>query len=247
MLKYTISTLFILCAALVFSQDEQQKDSVVYKQSYGLRVGLDLSKPLRALFDDNYTGFEIVGDYRISNKYYIAAELGNEKRTSDEDLYNYTTSGSYAKVGFDYNMYQNWYGMENAIHMGLRYGFGTFSQTLNSYKPFNSNTYFHTEEQAAARTAQLGEFSGLNASWLEVVIGLKAELFANIYLGASARINYLISNKEANNFSNLYIPGFQKVTTGSKFGASINYTVTYMIPFYKKKKKAVVVPDEQEK
>ena len=88
------------------------------------------------------------------------------------------------------------------------------------------------------------EFSGLSASWLEAVVGLKAELFANIYLGASVRIGFLVSNKEPDNFRNLWIPGFNKVTDGSKFGVGYNYSMTYFLPLYKKAKK---IKEKEEK
>ena len=68
-------------------------------------------------------------------------------------------------------------------------------------------------------------------------MGLKAELFANIYLGISARIGVLITDKAAPDFPNLYVPGFGRVTDNSRFGVGYNYTLTYLIPLYKKANK----------
>ncbi|MFT7252531.1 MAG: hypothetical protein ACI9FW_002293, partial [Flavobacterium sp.] len=42
--------------------------------------------------------------------------------------------------------------------------------------------------------------------------------------------------KKPNNFDNLFIPGFNRTYDG-KFGTGFNYTVSYMIPIYKKNKK----------
>ncbi|VAW11337.1 FIG00654820: hypothetical protein, partial [hydrothermal vent metagenome] len=82
MLRYFISTFFVLNVFITKAQDKpidlQAKDTVVYKQAYGLRFGIDLSRPLISVFEEEFTGFEIVGDYRLTQKYYIAAELGNE-------------------------------------------------------------------------------------------------------------------------------------------------------------------------
>lgn len=252
MLKYTISSILFFGVLLGFSQtkpiDLKPKDTVSRTDPYGIRVGIDLSKPLISALKDGYSGLEIVGDYRISNNWYLAAELGNENNTKQEDLYNFTTSGSYLKLGADYNTYGNWYGMHNIIHVGGRYAFSSFSQTLNEYKIFESNRYWTNPEYQinpdpnATNDFPIGstvpqEFSGLNASWLEAVIGLKAELFANIYLGASIRIGYLVTNKDPEGFRNLWIPGFNKVTDGSKFGVGYNYTITYFLPLYKKAKR----------
>jgi len=226
--------------------DTKPKDTVVYKQKYGLRVGIDLSRPIVSFFQDNYTGLEFVGDYRLTQKLYLAAELGNEKKTKQEDLYNFTTSGSYIKLGIDYNTYANWYGEQNSIFIGGRYAFSTYSQTLNNYRIFDSNRYWYPDSFApGSDIAQ--EFGGRNASWLEFVFGTKIELFANIYLGGSVRLGFLFTdpNKEGT-FPDLFIPGFNKVTDGSRFGVGYNYSLTYFIPLYKKAKKPKKIEEPKE-
>ncbi|ALM06653.1 hypothetical protein SB49_01665 [Sediminicola sp. YIK13] len=241
MLRYFISVFFLLGFIAGHSQsksiDLQPKDTVVKKESYGLRVGADLSKLALSFFNDDYTGLELVGDYRLTQKLFLAAELGNEDRTKQEDLYNFTSSGSYIKAGVDYNTYQNWYGMDNTIFLGGRYAVSTFSQTLNDYSVFDSNRYWNADGFADGQSPGR-EFSGLNASWLELVFGTKVELFANIYLGASVRLDFLVTQKQSDEFPTLWIPGFNKVTDGSNFGASYNYSISYFIPLYKKAKKA---------
>ena len=208
---------------------------------YGVRVGVDLYKLTRALYDKNYKGIEFVGDYRLTKKYFLAAELGNENKTTDDDRVNFTTKGSYLKVGFDYNAYQNWLNMENIISRGLRYGFSTFNQQLNSYRIYNSNPYFG--ETPIIPSGK--KFNGLSASWIEVVAGVKAKVFDNVFMGFSLRLNRLVSNKEPENFSNLYIPGFNRTYDGD-FGVGVNYTVTYFVPIYKKKVKPVIPSVEKE-
>ncbi|MDP5230126.1 MAG: DUF6048 family protein [Cellulophaga sp.] len=248
MLKYSINLCMFLMVSFVWSQskpiDLQPKDTLQKTQKYGLRVGVDLSKILLSTLDENYTGLELVGDYRLKQNLYIAAELGNEKLTKQEDLYNFTTSGSYLKLGVDYNVYENWFGMNNLIHVGGRYAFSTFGNTLNNYQIFSTNRYFENE-QFAFGSDIAEEFNGLNASWIEAVIGTKVELFSNLYLGASVRLGILITNKEDNRFPNLWIPGFNKVTDNSRFGASYNYTISYFIPLYKKTKETKKIIQEK--
>jgi hypothetical protein len=204
---------------------------------YGLRVGVDLYKLTRALYDKDYKGIEFVGDYRLTKKYFLAAELGNENKTTDDSRLNFTTKGSYLKAGFDYNAYENWLDMENIISIGLRYGFSSFNQELNSYKIYNANPYFGE----VPATASGEKFNGLTASWIEVVAGIKAKVFNNVFVGFSLRLNRLVSNKKPGNFDNLYIPGFNRTYDGD-FGVGFNYTVSYFIPLYKKKVTAVVLP-----
>ena len=211
-------------------------DSIPAKTDrYGIRVGVDLYKLTRALYDKNYKGIELVGDYRLTKKYFLAAELGNENKTTDDDRVNFTTKGSYLKAGFDYNAYQNWLDMENIISIGLRYGFSTFNQELNSYRIYNSNPYFGETPVIASGK----KFDGLSASWIEVVAGVKAKVFDNVFMGFSLRLNRLVTNKQPENFSNLYIPGFNRTYDGD-FGVGFNYTVTYFVPIYKKKVKPTI-------
>lgn len=250
MSKYFISICFTLYALFAFSQEKpidlQPKDTVEHHQKYGLRVGVDLSRLIPSFFTDDYTGLEFVGDYRLTQKLYLAAEVGNEKKTKQEDVYNFTTSGSYIKLGVDYNTYANWYGEQNLIFIGGRYAISSFSQTLNNYQIYDSNRYWNPDDFIEGSSGPQ-EFSGLSASWLEFVFGTKIELFANIYLGASIRLGFLVGNKEPDNFQNLFIPGFNKVTEGSKFGVGYNYSLTYFIPLYKKvkKKKKEKVAEEE--
>jgi hypothetical protein len=214
------------------TSDTKKEDTLfVKKDRYGVRVGLDLFKLTKGIYDSNYKGIELVGDYRLTKKYYLAAEIGSENKTTDDERLNTTTKGTYLKVGFDYNAYENWLDMENCISIGLRYGASTFSQELNSYKIYNPNPYWG--EQAWVTSDK--KFNGLSASWIEVVAGVKAKVFNNVFVGFSLRLNRIISDKKpSENFQNLYIPGFNRTYDGD-FGVGFNYTVSYLIPLYKKK------------
>lgn len=232
-MKYMLRFIFsiaLLCFSITGNAQKKDTTKVVYPERYGLRVGVDLHRLTKSFYDDNYKGLEVVADYRLTQKFYLAGELGNEEKTVDDDRLNFTTKGTYFKVGFDYNSFENWLDMENMIYVGMRYGVSSFSQTLNSYKIYDPTNYYGESIITSGE-----KFSGLNASWVEVIGGVKAELFDNLYLGFSLRLNYLVSNKKPENFDNLYIPGFNRTYDG-KFGAGLNYTISYFIPIYKKNK-----------
>lgn len=243
MLKYTFSFLLVLISFSGMTQEVAKTDTVKPKtERYGIRFGADLFKLTRSFYDKDYRGLELVGDYRLTRKHYIAAEIGNEKKTVDDTQLNFTTNGTYIKAGFDYNAYENWLGMENMIYIGLRYGFSSFSQTLNSYEVYNPNQYF----DEAPETVSGEKFNGLTAQWIEVVAGVKAEVFNNIYVGFSLRVNRLFSNKKPDNFDNLYIPGFNRTYDGD-FGIGFNYTVSYFLPLYKSTVKAKEKKEKKKK
>ena len=248
-----LPVILLLCGFAGYGQGAV-RDTTRKSEIYGLRVGIDLSRPLISVFDEDYQGLEISGDYRISEHFYLAAELGNESRDVKEILdnadgvnritiYDIESSGSYIKLGVDYNTYSNWYGMNNSILIGARYAFSTFSNTLNSYRYYDSNRYWNPDDFVTG-SEFLGEYSGLNASWLELLAGVKAELFANIYMGASIRLGILITDKDAGVFTNTWIPGFNRKTDNSRFGWGFNYTLSYLIPIYRKARETPPQPSQ---
>lgn len=223
-------TFLVLVTFTSFSQETPQDTIPVKKERYGIRAGVDLYKVSLGFFDENYRGIELVGDFRLTRKIFLAAELGNEDKTVDGDKINFTTRGSYIRLGADYNMYENWLDMENLIYVGMRYGFSTFSQEINSYEVYTPFPYF-----GEAPTIISGKnYEGLSSHWLEVVLGVKAELISNLYAGFSVRFNYLLINNPPDDFDNLYIPGYNRTYEGN-FGFGFNYTLSYFLPIYKKK------------
>ena len=245
MLTLRISICLMLMSITALAQDENKeqetvpetaeqiaKDSVKITNRYGLRLGADLSKLVRTALDDNYKGFEIMGDYRLTKRLYIAGELGTEEKTTVTEFLNSTANGSYFKAGIDYNTYDNWFGMENAIYTGFRVGASTFKQTLNSYTVYNTNQYW--APQLTVNNPQ--EFSGLSALWTELIVGLKAEVLPNLYLGLNAQLKVLISDDAPTNFENVYIPGYNKTYDSGRFGVGYGYNISYLIPLYKKEK-----------
>jgi len=215
-------------------QEEIKKDSVPVKtERYGLRVGIDLYHITRSLLDKDFKGSELVADLRLTKKLYLAGEFGYENKTTKDDLMNFTTEGSYYKLGIDHNSYENWTGMENMLILGARYGVSTFSQTLNNYDIYNRQDYFRGQEIQNVVSGQ--KYSGLSAQWIELVLGVKAKLFNNVFMGFSFRLNQLVYNNKPQGFDNLYIPGFNRTYANSNFGVGFNYTVSYFIPIYKKK------------
>lgn len=217
----------LLCALTMHAQ-EQVTDSIVKTEVYGLRLGVDISKPIISFIEEDFSGFEVVADYRIKGQLYAALEFGSTHKTTNEDYMNFTTDGSYVKIGINYNVYQNWVGMNNQIFFGARYGLSFFNQTLNYYTPNVYGLYFDGETQTPGT-----EYTDLNASWLEIVTGLKVETLKNLFLGFNFSVNFLSKTEDPENFKNLFIPGFNRVYLND-MGWGFTFTVSYLIPFSKK-------------
>lgn len=214
------------------SSQTVKSDSLKHAQKYGLRVGGDLSKIARTALEKNYSGFELMADFRLTKRWYLAAEFGIEEKTIKNNYISATANGSYIKLGADYNAYTNWYGMHNMIYGGLRLATANFSQTRNNFATYSQNQYWN--EQFTNNTAK--KFNGLNALWVELIVGVKAEVLPNLYVGINTQLKRKINEKQPDNFENLYIPGFNRTYDDSKFGVGYGYNLSYVIPLFKKQK-----------
>jgi len=226
----------LLLCVVSFAQEKEEtvvveKDTTKSKTyRFGLRIGADLSKLVKSVVIDDYTAFELNADYKFAKKYNVAAEYGFEKRTIDETQVNFTAKGNYFKIGVDYNMYVNWLDMENAIYAGVRYGLSTHTQTLNRYNIYNTDLYW--DENNTVNTPI--EFDSNTSSWIELILGIKAEVYDNLFLGINVQLKNKVSNTNPDGFENLYIPGFGQTYADSNWGVGFGYTISYFIPFYKK-------------
>ena len=230
---FTISFLWALFA---FSQEEEEeKEGIEGKgpRTFALRAGLDMIKLGRTQFEEGYQGVEIVGDLRLNKRLAVAAEVGSEQRTQQTEQINFTTNGSYIKLGVDYNFFNNWKGMDNALFVGFRLARNLHTHTVNNYTLYALNQYLAVDTRDGFLT---GEREQLSTSWFEFLFGTKVKLLPNFYAGISLRMHGLLSNKQPQNFGNLYAPGFNRITDDNKFGGSINYTLTYSFPFRFKRK-----------
>jgi hypothetical protein len=235
MRQYTCIFIISLVLGTASYAQETQQDPEQLEQTtepltaYGLRVGGDVSKLLRTAFDTNYSGFELVGDLRFSQRFYASLELGYEERYWSEQNLDAQINGSYLKIGADFNAYRNWTGMNNGITTGLRYGLSRFNNTLLRYPVYTSDPTF----PVGIRDQEI-ENAGLTAGWVEFILAIKTELWSNLYLSLNLQLKHLIHEDEPANFANLVIPGFNKTNDYSAFGVGYGYTLTYFIPVLKR-------------
>tara|TARA_Y100001970_G_scaffold35570_1_gene43975 strand:- start:119 stop:841 length:723 start_codon:yes stop_codon:yes gene_type:complete len=227
----------IMPISMVFSQTENESnDSLTSSDKIlninKIRFGFDVFKPVKSSSEGDNLNYEIVGDLQITDRLYLAAEYGLIDRLIEDENINFISDGNFLRFGFDYNMFNNWVGMDNAIFIGLRYGSSNFSNKIESYNIRNSDGYFSNLVENNYETIN---HENLTGSWIEIVAGVKVETFNNVYLGFSLRLNKLLSTKKPDNFDNLFIPGFNKVTDDNTWGSGFNYTLTYSIPLRKKK------------
>ena len=207
---------------------QSENDTIYVKNKYGIRAGIDLSKQIRMLTEE-YSGLSLYGDIKIKERLFIVAELGNDQRTIKTENINSKLSGSYIKTGFNYNLYNNLPGLNNEIYVGLRYSQSLFKNELIDYSIYNKDRFWNDQ-----RILEYKEFDNLKSSWIEFVVGFNSEIKNNLFMGLSLRLNRMLKQDTPENFTNLFIPGFNKVTENNNFGTGITYSIIYQIPIIKK-------------
>ena len=207
---------------------QSENDTIYVKNKYGIRAGIDLSKQIRMLTEE-YSGLSLYGDIKIKERLFIVAELGNDQRTIETENINSKLSGSYIKTGFNYNLYNNLPGLNNEIYVGLRYSQSLFKNELIDYSIYNKDRFWNDQ-----RILEYKEFDNLKSSWIEFVVGFNSEIKNNLFMGLSLRLNRMLKQDIPENFTNLFIPGFNKVTENNNFGTGITYSIIYQIPIIKK-------------
>lgn len=221
---------------LIGQTESNSKDTLIKKDKLlninKIRFGFDLLKPIASSSEGDNLNYEIVGDLQLTENIYLAGEYGSIDKLIEDENINFNSSGSFLRVGLDYNLFKNWIGMDNSIYVGFRYGNSSFSNKILNYEVRNKDSYFSNLVEDEFETI---EYSNLSGNWIEILLGIKVETFKNVYLGLSLRLNKLLSDEKPNNFGNLFIPGFNKVTDENTFGSGFNYTLTYSIPLKKRK------------
>lgn len=207
------------------------------QQGSGIRAGIDLSKLVRSQLQEGYEGIELFGDLSVKKGSRIAIEIGNERFTTKEEigqttLYAYEVSGSYLKAGLDWDIYAQKKGEKNQITAGVRYGLSQFDTDIGQAYFYDTQAV-KTNGSFPLYTVDGPKLSSLKAQYVEGVLGFKTHIAGNFYLGGSFRMAFLTGEKSPENFDNLWIPGFNKVTDGARFGFSYNYGISYFIPLKK--------------
>ena len=198
-----------------------------------LSIGIDLYKPIYSNINNDDLSYEILASLRIFENFSIASEIGSQDKYIEDENVNFTSTGEYIKFGFDYNLFNNWTGMDNSIYLGMRFATSSFDNKIENYIIRSPDAYWSNNVTSNFETIN---HSNQNANWIEFLVGIKVETIKNFYLGISLRLNRLLSNTTPNNFSNLYIPGFNKVTDDNSWGSGFNYTLTYSLPLNFNKK-----------
>jgi len=227
MLKYFISTLLTFCCITIQANTIISND---FLKKYGLRVGTDLQKLIKSASSEEYKGISFNADIRFKESMFLFSEIGNEKKIVEYSNVDSEISGNYIKLGLQFKLNRNIFGLRNLIYSSIGMGVSSFDQKIFRYGIHN----IYSDLWGEFESTDAINLENLNANWIEIGFGVKTEILNNLFLGLELQLKNLISQKNKNDISNFYIPGFNRTYEGSNFGLGLNYSLTYLIPIIKK-------------
>ena len=229
MSKYIINIIFLLIFVQAFAQQDTLQQTVdslpKIKQPVKVRLGFDIGKYVWAQLN-NSTSYDVYVDANFYKKYYLIFEAGVENHLTESAFLNYSTEGTYFKIGVDYNLYQNWLDMDNDISVGFRYASSQFDYRLFSYRINQPGAVFEPVVHDVNRS-----FENLSAQWIDFTAKIQAETFKHFYLGYALSVKYLLHYSHPDNFEVSYIPGFFERNAYSNFGFGMQYFISYQLKF----------------
>jgi hypothetical protein len=213
--------LALALSGTLYAQEESEKDTL---RTYGPRIGIDLARFLYLIADPPQTGAELNVDFEIFRNIYPVFELGYNNLSDNSEAFSYSSSGSYGRAGIDYNVLSlKDRSAHHTITLGFRYGISLFKQEIEDV--LVQNVYWGDYLPEAYE-------NNLTGHWIELVGGMRAEVFTNFFMGWTVRYKILINADGDPLMKPQMIPGYGSGGEDSVFG--LTYTLAYKIPLFKK-------------
>jgi hypothetical protein len=214
----------IISLALLSSFCCNAQDTIRYpiNEMKGIRIGVDISKfLLPVIYKGERAGFEATADMHIKGNFFATAESGWLYVNLNWEDFHYRQNGVYGKLGVDYNLLKSRRPYSNDIvYAGGRYGFSVFNHQADRV-----TVPGHFWDDATGTIPK----NTMNAHWLELLFGVKAEVLKNLYAGMTFRLKFIIVSPKDDYSTPYMIPGFGNGESG--FALGINYYVSYNFHF----------------
>lgn len=221
---YFFSILIILSLP-AFSQEKEKKEEDKSPLYQGTYVSLDVLNPFLKFINTEYIQAEASVDVNLKNMFYPVAEIGyGTVNYSNDNGLSYKSKAPFYRIGINYNI-MNKKKSENHFYIGARYGLCgiKYDITSNGLKDpvWGTVTEFN-------RTGQKS-FS----HWIELVAGVRVQIYKNFMMGWSARLKRTISTKINGDNEPWYIPGYGYSGTTN---IGMTYSIIYKINLTGKRK-----------
>ena len=189
----------------------------------GVSVGVDVFGFLNQALGSDIMTTEASVEANLLNKFFPVVELGyaSINTTNDETDIFYKTSAPFFRVGLNYNVFHKKPHLPGYFTVGLRYGFSSFKYDVQAPDLVDPN-WGHTSIPVSYSAQKT------NASWAELVLGLRANVYKGFYTGFTVRYRARLSMTEHENSEPYFIPGYGR---GKPNNFGITYNIIYKLPF----------------
>ena len=186
----------------------------------GIKVGVDVFKPVGELLDDKKLSYEFVVDWNIYTNFFLSVKAGYQDRDFKNEKISTSAQGGFFKAGVYYNFLDRKLGKNDVFYIGGHYGFSILSQSMSHIlKDKNSK---NTLKQDIPRTQYVPH-------WLSVSLGINIEVLPFVFFGWEATVSNIIVGRYVEGIDVIHLPGVGEHNDG--VGFTFIYTVSFFIPF----------------
>lgn len=189
----------------------------------GVFVGVDVFGFLNQALGSDVSTTEASVEVNLLNRFFPVVEIGygSMDATDDETDIHYKTSAPFFRIGANYNVFYKKPHLPGYFTVGLRYGFSSFDYDVQAPTLTDPN-WGHTQVPV--------DYTGVKtkAGWLELVLGLKTNVYKDFYMGFTVRYRSRMSLTKNENSEPYYIPGYGR---GKSNNLGITYNLIYKLPF----------------
>jgi hypothetical protein len=204
------------------------QDEDTWIPAKGFTLGVNMVAPINSIFNNERAGFSFLS--RITTykpRFYIFAEAGYENIDFKNKHYNYSSNGSFFKLGMEYDllkMKKKVVGRNDNLLLGAFYGYALQQHSAPNY--LIRNDYWDDYHGTFGNNT-------VNSHWLEISLGPRAEMFKNFFLSWSLHILFTVYQDKNGIMLPYLIPGYGN--GNNKVNATFSYNIEYLIPWKKEK------------
>ena len=220
-----LSSLLALPTRLSAQDIKTSKDEVEEEKPFfqGIMVGVDVFGFLNQALGSDVRTTEVSIEANLQNRFLPIVEIGygSTNAMDEETEIHFQTSAPFFRVGMNYNVFYQKPELPGCLTVGLRYGFSSFTYDMLSPDLVDPN-WNHTHVPVNYTDVKS------NVGWLEAVVGIRANVFKDFYLGLNVRYRSRLSMTKNENSEPYYIPGYGR---GKPNNFGITYSLIYKLPF----------------
>ena len=203
-----------------FLKDGEKQEKPFFQ---GIMVGVDVFGFLNQALGSDVRTTEVSIEANLQNRFLPIVEIGygSTHAMDEETEIHFQTSAPFFRVGMNYNVFYQKPELPGCLTVGLRYGFSSFTYDMLSPDLVDPN-WNHTHVPVNYTDVKS------NVGWLEAVVGMRANVFKDFYLGLNVRYRSRLSMTKNENSEPYYIPGYGR---GKPNNFGITYSLIYKLPF----------------